>query len=140
MSAITISDVRAYTDQRQGEGAANASVNRELAILKRAFRLAEQAGTVLHRPHIPMLSEDNVRNGFFERGEFEDVRDALPGALRGVAIFAFYTGWRIPSEVLPLTWPQVDRRRKVVRLEPGSTKNRKGRTLPYERCRSWKRS
>jgi hypothetical protein len=131
MAAITTADVRAYTAHRQDAGATNATINRELAILKRAYRLAAQAGMVLNRPHIPMLDEDNVRGGFFERDAFEDVRDGLPEHLRGVVTLAYHTGWRVQSEILPLTWGQVDRKAKTVRLEPGSTKNRKGRTLPY---------
>jgi hypothetical protein len=31
-----------------------------------------------------MLTEDNVRQGYFELEEFEDVREALPARLRGV--------------------------------------------------------
>lgn len=45
--------------------------------------------------------------------------------------FAYCTGWRTPSEVLPLTWAQVDFAAGVVRLEPGTTKNREGRTFPF---------
>src|SRR5262249_28974634 len=41
------------------------------------------------------------------------------------------TGWRTLSEVLPLQWNQVDFRAGMVRLEPGSTKNKKGRTFPF---------
>ena len=132
MAAITTTDVRAYTTDRQGRGAAAASISRELAILKRAFRLAAQAGKRLHLPHIPMLREDNVRTGFFERDEFEAVRDALPEPLRAVVTFGYLTGWRVNSEVLPLRWSQVDRRAKTIRLQPGMTKNREGRVLPYE--------
>ena len=83
-------------------------------------------------PHIPMLREDNVRTGFFERGEFEDVREQLPEPLRPVVTFAYLTGWRVPSEVLPMTWAQVDRAGKTIRLDPGTTKNSEGRVLPYE--------
>ena len=132
MATITTADVHAYTSHRQGEGAANATVNRELAIVKRAFRLAVQARKLLHMPHIPMLREATARTGFFERDEFEDVRDALPEPLRGIVTFAYLTGWRVPSEVLPLRWAQVDRKACTVRLEPGTTKNSEGRTLPYD--------
>lgn len=130
-ATVTAADVRAYTEQRLAAGAAPATINRELSVLKRAYVLAEQAGTVLHRPHIPMLTEDNVRQGFFEREDFEDVRANLPEYLRGVVTLAYYTGWRVPSEVLPLTWAQVDRETQAIRLEVGTTKNRDGRTLPY---------
>lgn len=131
LTSINTAEVRAYCEHRQGEGASNGTINRELTVLKRAFTLAAQAGKVLHRPHVPMLREAEPRSGFFERSEFEDVRAALPEHLRGVATFAYLTGWRVPSEILPLTWPQVDRRAKVIRLEPGMTKNREARTLPY---------
>ena len=33
--------------------------------------------------------------------------------------------------MLPLQWPQLDRQAKTIRLEPGTTKNRDGRTFPY---------
>ncbi|MEE9301938.1 MAG: site-specific integrase, partial [Alphaproteobacteria bacterium] len=107
-------------------------INRELAILKRAFRLSVQAGKLLHVPHIPMLAENNVRTGFFEHDEFEDVQAALPEELQGILMFAYLCGWRIRSEILPLTWAQVDRKARTIRLEPGSTKNDEGRTLPYD--------
>ncbi|MGB5177059.1 MAG: site-specific integrase, partial [Thermoanaerobaculia bacterium] len=85
---------------------------------------------LLHRPHIPMLAEDNTRVGFFEEDEFEDVREHLPEHLRGVVTLAYFSGWRVQSEILPLTWSQVDRDAKTIRLEPGTTKNREAR-LPY---------
>jgi integrase len=142
MVTIGTADLRAYVAERQAPtkhddgteeaGAAAATINRELAVIKRAFRLAVQAGKLLAIPHIPMLRENNIRQGFFERTEFEDVRAKLPAALRGLVTFAYFTGWRIRSEVLGLTWSQVDRKAHTIRLEPGQTKSREGRTLPYD--------
>lgn len=141
MSAITTADIRAFIVKRQTTiehedgtktpGASNGEVNRELAIVKRAFRLAVQGGKLFQTTYVPMLRESNVRAGFFERSEFTAVRAALPAALRPVVTFAYLTGWRIPSEVLTLQWPQVDREAKTIRLEPGTAKNREGRTFPY---------
>ena len=71
MAAITTADMRAYTAARLQAGAAAATVNRELAVVKRMYVLAIQAGTLLARPYIPMLQEHNVRQGFFEREQFE---------------------------------------------------------------------
>ena len=45
--------------------------------------------------------------------------------------FAYLTGWRWVSEVLPLRIAQVDGQLGIVRLEPGTTKNDKGRTFHY---------
>ena len=78
-----------------------------------------------------MLQEHNIRTGFFERDQFDSVRFALPAELQGVATFAYLTGWRVPSEVLPLQWRNVDRQVGLVRLDPGTTKNDSGRTFPY---------
>src|SRR5206468_11549785 len=74
MSAITAVDVRRYIMMRQSQRASNATVNRELAVLRRAFSLAVAAGSLTARPHIPMLREDNVRKGFFEEAQFTSVR------------------------------------------------------------------
>jgi len=63
MAAIDTAAVRAYCEHRQDEGASNGTINRELTVLKRAFRLAEQAGKVLHTPHVPMLREAEPRSG-----------------------------------------------------------------------------
>ncbi len=101
--------MRAYVAHRQEAGAANASINLELANLKRMFTLAMQAGKVLQRPYIPMLKEDNVRKGFFERDQFEAVRRRLKAPLDAAVTLAYYTGWRMASEVLPLEWRQIDR-------------------------------
>jgi integrase len=46
------------------------------------------------------------------------------------AAFAYITGWR-RSEVMGLTWAQVDFTARLVRLEPGTTKNGTGRMFPF---------
>jgi integrase len=89
-------------------GVSNAEINRELTILKRMFSLALQAGKLLHKPHIPLLRENNTRTGFFEYEQFVSVSNHLPAALRPVIEFAYITGWRIVSEVLPLQWRHID--------------------------------
>jgi integrase len=131
LSAITTTDVRAYTKARLDARASPAEINRELAVLKRMFTLSMQAGRLLHRPYIPILAEHNVRTGFFERDQFEAVRAALPHALRAPVTFAYLTGWRMRSEVLPLEWRQVDFEAGTVRLDVGGTKNNAGRVFPF---------
>jgi integrase len=131
MASLTTADVRAYVADRQKAGYANGTINRELSALKRMFTLAVQAGKLLQRPHIPMLVERNVRQGFFERPQFDAVRNRLPPTYQGLVTLAYYTGWRINSELLPLEWHQVDRAAGVIRLEPGTTKNRDGRVFKY---------
>ena len=127
---ITTPRIRKYIESRQEEGAANATINRELAALKRMLNIgAEQTPPKVDRlPHIPMLQEDNVRKGFFEYPSFIALKAALPDFMKGLATFGYRTGWRL-SEVAGLTWSQVDLENRIIRLEVGSTKNKDGRTV-----------
>jgi integrase len=122
--------IGAYIESRLKEGAANATINRELSALKRMLNIgARQTPPKVDRvPFIPMLKESNIRKGFFEHAEFLALRDALPHYLKGFVTFAYKTGWRL-SEITGLTWPQVDRDNGIVRLETGETKNDEGRTV-----------
>ena len=127
---ITTDKVKNYMEHRMSRGLSNASINRELAVLKRMFHLAAECTPpkVTLIPHIPMLKESNVRKGFFEYAEYLAVEDALPGYLKPIATFGYFTGWRI-SEILSLTWGRVDLKEGKVWLDPGETKNEEGRTF-----------
>ena len=130
LATIATADARAYTAYRLAEGASNATVNRELIVLKRMCTLAMQAGKLLVRPYIPLLKEHNVRQGFFEPDQFVRVKSHLPAHLRPIVDVAHITGWRTPSEILPLEWRQVDLQAGEVRLDPGATKNGEARVFP----------
>jgi integrase len=127
---ITSSAIQKYIEKRIEQMAANASINRELAALKRMLNLgARQTPPKVDRvPFIPMLQENNVRKGFFEHGDFLKLRDAMPEHLKGFVTFAYKTGWRL-SEIAHLTWDKVDFNQRVVRLDPGETKNNEARTV-----------
>jgi integrase len=132
LSAISVADIRAFAATRLADGASHAEINRELAIVKRAFRLAIEAEKYHGRvPKTPMLQERNVRQGFFDDVMVEAVLAELPEPLRPVIRFAYITGWRVQSEVLPMEWRHVDRETGEVRLDPGTTKNQAGRVFPF---------
>ena len=155
MSEITPADIRAYIVYRQAEvvvtrkartkrvakkvvhlpeltkPVTNATINRELTALKRMSQLAIENGRLLTKPSIKLLREDNIRTGFFERDQIASLLTHLPSHLRPVVQFAYITGWRMGSEVLPLQWRQVDMKAGEVRLDPGTTKNREGRLFPF---------
>lgn len=118
-------------DDRKERRFSNGEINRELTTLKRIFNLARQNGKLTYMPHIPMLKERNARTGFFEREQIERVLGHLPAAVRPAVQLAYITGWRIPSEVLPLQWRQIDFEASVLRLDPHTTKNDEGRTFPF---------
>jgi integrase len=125
---LTAAEVIAYTVERQQAGAANATVNLELAV--RALKLGQQGEKISRVVHINLLQVDNTRTGFFERPQYEAVKRQLPAALQPVVAVAYLTGWRVKSELLPMRWSQVDFKAGVLTLDPGTTKNKDGRSFP----------
>lgn len=132
LRAVEITEERlaTYTRNRLAEGAAHGTVNRELAALKRAFRLGERLQRVARRPYIAMLKEASPRKGFFEPAELEELLSHLPESVGAVVEVAYITGWRVTSEILTRQWKDVDFVSGWLRLEPGETKNGEGRMFP----------
>ena len=123
--------IMTYVVARQADGAASATVNRELATLKRMFKLGLESTPpkVLRVPFIPMLTENNVRQGFVEDAGFALLAaEASELWLRVLLELAFTYGWR-RGELLKLRVRQVNLAQGTVRLDPGSTKNKAGREV-----------
>jgi integrase len=118
-----------YVVKRQGQGAANGTIGIELATLRKALRLAHENGRVASVPVIRGPKPAAPRSGFFEDEAFEAVCQELPIDLQVAARIAFVFGWRIKSEILPLTKQQVDLEAGTLRLELGTTKNDDGRVV-----------
>jgi integrase len=122
-----------YVIDRQQDGAANATINRELACLKRMFNLGAQASPpkVLRVPKFPHLVERNVRTGFVEEGGYQKLADACSDIglwMRAMFEVAYHFGWRV-SELQSLRVSQVDLHSGTIRLNSGETKNDDGRLV-----------
>ncbi len=130
-AALSTGDVRGFILAKQREGLANATINRALAILRRALRLALESDPpkLMRVPKIPRLAEGPPRAGFFEEHEYRALLHALPDHLKPVLAFGYWTGCR-KGEILRLKWHQVDLDQGVVRLRAGETKSGAGRVIP----------
>ena len=126
---VTGADVLRYAQQRLAEKAAPATVNRELAALRAAYRLGLDNEVIPAMPRIRLLPENNVRKGFADASQVEAVCKRLSIDVAEAVRFGFLTGWR-RTEVLELRWAQVDWTGGFVRLEPGTTKNQEARAFP----------
>jgi integrase len=107
----------------------NATINRELALLRRMLRLAARRRKILSVPAIDLLDEAPARAGFFEDHQYRAVVKRLPEDLQAALAIAHTYGWRMRSEVLPLERRQLDLKTATLRLEPGTTKNGDGRLV-----------
>jgi len=70
--------IKGYIEKRQQEKASSATINRELAALKRMFSLGMKSTPpkVYRLPAIPHLKENNVRKGFLTIERYARLADA----------------------------------------------------------------
>ena len=128
---ITYRAIETYITKRRENGKANATINRELELLRRTLRLAHDRQLLPSIPKVRVLTENNTRQGFFERPDLEAVVAALPDYLRDFTRFAYLTGWR-KGEITSLKWTDVDRDAGAIRLRPEAAKTGRGRTVMLE--------
>jgi len=127
--AVTVARLRDYIAHRQAAGAADATINRELEGLQRALSLAVEAGMLTSAPRVPTLREQNARQGFFERGDFENVCAYLPDdGLRDFVRWFYWTGMR-PGEIRSLGWADFDKETWTIRLHARDAKTGFGRAI-----------
>jgi len=130
-SKLNSTSVEQYADTRLKDGAAPATVNRELTMLRRAFSLGYQCEPrkVERIPRIKLFKENNTRTGFFEHEHYSAMLKALPDHLKPVLVMGYWTGLR-RGEIVSMRWSQVDLKNGVLRLEAGTTKSGEARIVP----------
>jgi integrase len=149
-SRIGSSQIEGYIEKRQSEGASQSTINRELALLRRAYSLGfdaePQKVTRIPKFHKYIVSEKgNERRGFIEQPQYRKLAEASAGQLwlRGLLALAYTYGFR-KGELLgnretgqsPMRCKQVDLLNNTVTLYSGETKNDEGRTVALtEECR-----
>jgi integrase len=133
LRAVEVSSglVARYVDARQKAGAQNATINREIACLKRMYRLGQcmTPPKVNRVPNFPKLHEDNIRKGFLEDSAYSRLADACPELwFRTLLEVGRTYGWR-KGELLRMRVKEVDLFARTLRLDPGTTKNKDGREV-----------
>jgi integrase len=92
---------------------------------------------VQRQPAIPVLAETNVRQGFLEQEQYENLLKELPGNLKALFVCGYHAGAR-KNELRRIQWSQVDFEGGAIRLPASQTKTSKPRTLPlYGDMRRW---
>jgi integrase len=130
-------DWRKATITRRKRLVTVATVNRELATLRRMFNVARRGLIVLKGgvpPDNPMAMvtlerERNERDRVLSAEEFQRLSEAAEPWLRPILLLAYYVGMR-KGEIRSLRWEQVDLKTGIIRLQSSDTKTDQGRVIP----------
>lgn len=130
---LTTTTVDSYVRERRSEAkpAANATINRELGLLRHMLNWGRGTtpAKVKNQIHIRLLKEDNVRKGFIEDAAFARLTEACGDQLWLRTFLEL--GFTYPSrkkELLGLRVKQVNWMRRSIRLEADQTKTKRSRT------------
>jgi integrase len=106
-----------------------AAVNRELAALKHALRLAVEWDYLEASPaaRVTKFKEPPGRVRYLTRDEADRLVAACSDELRPIVVAALHTGMRL-GEILTLTWKHVDLKRRQIRVV--DSKNNETRVVP----------
>jgi integrase len=132
-ASVSAEQIDAYVARRLEEKACNATVNRELAALKRCYKLAIKTGRLKmgEQPYFSMLKERNVRQGFVQDEQYPALvraTAAIGPYLRTLFEMGYTYGWR-SGELLGLRVAQVDMAERTIVLYAGETKNDDARVV-----------
>lgn len=108
LMSISPSEIEDYIGNRMLQGVANATINRELACLKRMYNLAIKWGDARRNPvvDVDFLEEPPGRTRFLSKEEAQELIRCAAVHLRPILITALNTGMR-RMEILKLTWNRV---------------------------------
>lgn len=115
---FSTSKLKAYIRDRQKK-AKSATINRELMLLRRGFKLGfrHEPPLVSHVPHIPIQDESgNVRTGFLKPDQYQRLLQELPDELKLLFVFGYHVGMR-RGALLQIKWKQVDLPAGIVWIE-----------------------
>jgi len=130
--------VRRYINKRADEGASNATINREITLLKSILYQAEYDGIIESNPirgrRVSKLPENNNRERVIleMRLSDDDLRRLIESCserIRPVVVLALVTGMR-RGEILKLRWKDIDFRLLSIRIPAEHAKTKQERHVP----------
>lgn len=128
---ITTDELAAYGRQRAKDDASDSTINRELAALKHAYRLALHDKVIAAMPSFPeRRKEPEPRSNIITPEQHQALRAYLVAeepAYADVLDFSMLTAWR-KSQVLSLEWEHVSK--DAIRAPGAITKNEKAHVIP----------
>jgi len=132
LSSITSKQIKDYQASRIDEGAASATVNRELSCLKNLFNEAKRDRKFFGDNPVSLvkqLEENNEKTRVLSRGEEVLLLEQCNEHLRPIVITALNTGMR-KMEILSLKWENVDLENKLITILSTNSKSKRTKYIP----------
>jgi integrase len=127
---INRSLIERIIEAKLSSGCSNATVNRNLALIRAILRKAAREWEWLDKPPaIRMLKEQKLRVRYLTREQAARLLAELPEHLAAMAEFTLATGLRA-ANVTKLQWDQIDLERRLAWVHPDQAKARKAIPVP----------
>jgi integrase len=125
LSDISIDSIEEYKEERQAEGVEAATINHDLRVLRRMFRLAERKRLISYNPFaaVEQLKQRAPRPPHIVTFE-EEARILAVAAphIRTLIVLILETGLRSHREALVLRWEDVDFDKGTIRVRESKTR------------------
>jgi integrase len=135
LKEIWVPHLKQYRIERLKEGAAEGTVNRELATLSKVFRIMVELQLVDSNPLrlVPRLStKSGERQVYLSFQDVQKIMDQCPAWFRPLVLTAYYTGMR-SGEIRELTRKQVNLAKRMITLSPDDTKEAYWKRVPIHK-------
>jgi integrase len=133
LADISPFDLERYRRQRKQQGRSDVTINRELAFLRNLYTMAITWGKAAENSvkKVRFARENNGRMRILASEEETALLAHSGPQLRPLVTTALHTGFRV-SELLSLTWADVDFRRRVITVQAAYAKNGESRSVPMK--------
>jgi len=132
VSKISIWLVDKYKSHRKAQNKKHETINKELGVLRRMFKLAKEWNKIIDNPleGMKLLKVQNRQPRVLKNSEFIKIYKVAPEHFKPILLCAYFTGMR-RGEIRNLKWGNVD-------LEDGyitivETKNNEDRKIPINK-------
>jgi integrase len=131
--SISVEDIEEYRDIRLNEGAAPATINKEVGVLSKVFsKVLIKKGLTQFNPCRqvePLSTKDSVRQVYVSQGDFLKIHEHLPDWFKPLALLAYWCAMRA-GETRELRRNQIDLKHRIIRLNVMDTKERNRKLVP----------
>lgn len=127
LTDLASDQIDGFVQQRQSEGVRPATINRDLAVLRRMLKLAQKRRYLGWNPfdQVEMLNETRGRRQarILTFDQEQRLLAAIPpeSYMRPLLILLIETGLRVFREALPLKWEDIDFENHVLRVRSSKT-------------------